>query len=80
MKSQRIIYIDFMKGILIILLVAFHINPEIFGDISGFLMMGFFFLSGLFFKIYNGFNDFLRRKINNLIVPLRLITRNCYHN
>lgn len=70
MKSQRIIYIDFMKGILIILLVAFHINPEIFGDISGFLMMGFFFLSGLFFKIYNGFNDFLRRKINNLIVPL----------
>ena len=75
--KQRIAYIDFMKGLCIILVVAFHINPTAFGDPYGYMLQQFripmyFFLSGLFFKLYGGFFDFARKKINNIIIPLIL--------
>lgn len=73
--KQRIAYIDFMKGLCIILVVAFHISTTAFGDRANFMLQQFripmyFFLSGLFFKLYDGFFDFARRKINNIIIPL----------
>jgi fucose 4-O-acetylase-like acetyltransferase len=75
--KKRIAYIDFMKGLCILLVVAFHINTKAFGDPYGFMLQQFripmyFFLSGLFFKIYDGFFDFTRRKVNNIIIPLIL--------
>lgn len=67
--NQRIAYLDFIKGVCIILLVSFHIQPTGHELHQTFLMPTFFFLSGLNFKTYASFNDFLRRKINTLIVP-----------
>lgn len=73
--KQRIAYIDFMKGLCIILVVAFHISTTVFGDPYGYMLQQFripmyFFLSGLFFKLYDGFFDFARKKVNNIIVPM----------
>ena len=73
--KPRINYIDFMKGLCIILIVGYHITPEnIYGNANHMLMSFrvpmYYFLSGLFFKPYNGFLDFTRRKVNNIIVPL----------
>ena len=75
--KARIAYIDFMKGFCIILVVAFHIETTAFGDPYGFMLQQFripmyFFLSGLFFKLYDGFFDFARKKVNNIIIPLIL--------
>ena len=75
MGKQRIAYIDFMKGFCILLVVAFHINTKAFGEPYGYMLQQFripmyFFLSGLFFKLYDGFFDFTRRKVNNIIIPL----------
>ncbi len=74
-QKQRIQYIDFMKGLCILLIVAYHITPDnIYGDFNNMLMSFrvpmYYFLSGLFFKTYDSFSDFARRKINNIIVPL----------
>ena len=73
--KARIAYIDFMKGLCIILVVAFHVKTTAFGDPYGYMLQQFripmyFFLSGLFFKLYDGFFDFARKKVNNIIVPL----------
>ena len=73
--KPRINYIDFMKGLCIILIVGYHITPEnIYGNANHMLMSFrvpmYYFLSGFFFKPYNGFLDFTRRKVNNIIVPL----------
>lgn len=84
--KTRIAYIDFMKGLCIILVVAFHIDTEAFGKPYGFMLQQFripmyFFLSGLFFKLYGGFFDFVRKKVNNIIIPLILflILGTCYY-
>lgn len=74
-QKQRIHYIDFMKGLCILLIAAYHITTNnIYGDYNNMLMSFrvpmYYFLSGLFFKTYNDFSDFARRKINNIIVPL----------
>lgn len=64
-----------MKGLCILMIVAYHITPNcnIYGDANHMLMSFrvplYYFLSGLFFKTYNGFADFSRRKFNNIIVP-----------
>lgn len=74
-NKPRINYLDFMKGLCIILIVGYHVTPDnIYGDANHMLMSFrvpmYYFLSGLFFKTYNGFCDFTRRKFNNIIVPL----------
>ena len=73
--KPRIHYLDFMKGLCILMIVAYHITPNcnIYGDANHMLMSFrvplYYFLSGLFFKTYNGFADFARRKVNNIVVP-----------
>ena len=75
--KPRITYIDTMKGIVIILVVITHAGAEIFDNIHPqlndflrqFRMPMYYFLSGLFFKTYGSFVEFLKRKVNNLIVP-----------
>lgn len=68
--KQRIAFLDFIKGVCIILLVSFHVQPSGHELHQTFLMPIFFFLSGLNFKTYDGFKTFFRRKVNNLLVPL----------
>lgn len=71
----RIQYIDLAKGLCITLVVLYHIYfhlhdiPPIIKSLSLFRMPLYFFLSGLFFKEYEGFLGFLLRKINKLLIP-----------
>ena len=74
-KKPRIEYIDLAKGICITLVVCFHLT--LFYDTSlpcdnffrTFRMPLYFFLSGCFFKAYEGFGGFVKRKINKLLIP-----------
>ena len=74
-KKSRIEYIDLAKGICITLVVCFHLT--LFYDTSlpfdhffkSFRMPLYFFLSGCFFKAYEGFGGFVKRKINKLLIP-----------
>lgn len=69
-SRSRIKFIDFAKGICIILVVVFHSSIEV--DIPNFdalRMPLYFVLSGLFFKDYGGLKIFTEKKINKLIIP-----------
>lgn len=69
---QRIDFIDKIKGVCIILVIYSHILGDLFEDlrfIFCFHMPIFFCLSGLFFKPYICYKEFLRKKINTLLVP-----------
>ncbi len=75
MAKERIVYIDFMKGLCILLVVSFHIHSTALSKhvndiLQQFRIPMYFFLSGLFFKTYNGFGDFVRKKVNNIIIPM----------
>lgn len=73
--TARIAYIDLLKGLCIVLIIAIHCN--LFSEERGVppaltamrVVPLFFFLSGLFFRPYTGFREFLMRKINTLLVP-----------
>lgn len=77
-NKPRLHYIDFMKGLCILLIIINHENEHIFsllGDNVNYVLESFripmyYFISGIFFKHYDGFSDFARRKINNIVVPL----------
>ena len=77
MPLQRIAYIDFMKCLCIMLIVMYHIDHEFFNYLApnlnnalqAFRLPMYYFISGIFFKLYEGFADFTRRKVNNILVP-----------
>ena len=77
MPRQRIAYIDFMKCLCIMLIVIYHIEHEFFNYLApnlnnalqAFRLPMYYFISGIFFKLYGGFGDFARRKVNNILVP-----------
>ena len=77
MSRQRIAYIDFMKCLCIMLIVMYHINHDFFNYLApnlnnalqAFRLPMYYFISGIFFKLYEGFADFTRRKVNNILVP-----------
>ena len=77
MSRQRIAYIDFMKCLCIMLIVMYHINHDFFNYLApnlnnalqAFRLPMYYFISGIFFKLYQGFADFTRRKVNNILVP-----------
>lgn len=74
-KSKHIDYIDLAKGFCIIFVAFHHVlcNYHMQGfstkHIVVFLLPLFFCLSGVFFKTYGGFAEFMRKKINSLIIP-----------
>lgn len=74
-QNSRIAYIDLAKGFCIILVAFTHIvdfydRPyALSGFFTAFRMPLYFFLSGLFFKPYEGFIGFAKRKVNKLIIP-----------
>lgn len=74
--KKRIEFIDLAKGFCIILVVFTHIMSQ--AEVKSFpasemlkifRMPLYFVLSGLFFKPYENFNGFLKRKINKLLIP-----------
>lgn len=78
--KKRIEWIDLAKGFCILLVMFWHTKELYsnrgFTDRNHFLYMGtyfrmplYFFLSGLFFKKYDCYVDFLHRKTNKLFVP-----------
>lgn len=75
--KQRIAYIDFMKCLCIMLIVMYHIDHEFFNYLAphlndalqAFRLPMYYFISGIFFKLYDGYGDFTRRKVNNILVP-----------
>lgn len=77
MPGERIAYIDFMKCLCIMLIVMYHINHDFFdalypglnNALQAFRLPMYYFISGIFFKLYAGFVDFTRRKVNNILVP-----------
>ncbi len=79
MASKRITYIDTLKGICIILVVFMHcelpdgdseLATHIGNALRTYRMPTYYFLSGIFFKLYGGLSDFTRHKVNNIIIPL----------
>lgn len=70
--NQRIEYFDLAKGICIILVVLYHgyvLTSEV--PMLGSLRMPlYFFLSGLFFKPYGRFSEFVIRKTDRLLIPM----------
>ena len=75
-EKPRLAFIDLAKGLCIMLVVWHHVvstwgYPSYPGQLmcSSFRMPLYFFLSGLFFKTYDGFFDFARRKTNKLLIP-----------
>lgn len=72
MKQQRIDYIDFAKGIGIILVLLGHtyflpVYPQ--GFIYSFHMPMFFVLSGLVFSTKKPFGEFVNKKAKTLLIP-----------
>lgn len=73
--ANRIDFIDLAKGLCILLVVYFHaaafvsVSSGMDAMLGSFRMPLYFFLSGLFFKPYEGFRGFLIRKTNKLLIP-----------
>lgn len=72
--NRRIDFIDLTKGLCIILVVILHVGGafdrlDSRAFLSCFCMPLYFFVSGLFFKSYDGFPGFFIRKINKLFIP-----------
>lgn len=74
-EKTRIAYIDLLKGVCIVLIVAIHCNlfseeRNVAPALTAMRVVPlFFFLSGLFFRPYSGLREFLVRKVNTLLVP-----------
>lgn len=75
LTKSRIEYIDLAKGFCILLVVVFHVftyyevKMPYNTQLQSFRMPLYFFLSGVFFKSYGGFFEFLKRKTNKLLFP-----------
>ncbi|MDE6171299.1 MAG: acyltransferase [Duncaniella sp.] len=67
MGRKRIEYIDYLKGLTVLWVVWYHtVHPD-FVEFS-FRIPLFFFVSGIFFRPYP-FAEFIKKKVNTLIVP-----------
>lgn len=67
-EKKRIKFIDLAKGVCITLVVLHHCHIEI-PYLIYIRMPLYFILSGLFFKLYAGFFDFVKRKTNKILIP-----------
>lgn len=74
-ESKRIVWVDLAKGFCILLVVFNHVAIASWCSYSlelqatSFKMPLYFILSGLFFKLYENFGGFLKRKANKLLIP-----------
>lgn len=74
MEQKRIEFVDLAKGITILIIALTHTYGDSGGRaleiLSIFKVPTFFALSGLFFSTYDSFNTFIKKKINQLVIPL----------
>ena len=73
-KNKRVDFVDLTKGVCIILVVMAHVGGNFTqldynSMLSCFRMPLYFFISGIFFKSYEGLLGFIIRKINKLLIP-----------
>lgn len=73
-NNKRIDFVDLTKGVCIILVVMAHIGGafeklDSNSLIACFRMPLYFFISGIFFKSYEGLWGFFIRKVNKLLIP-----------
>lgn len=74
-NKERVVWIDTAKGVCIMLVVLQHTSNFLNcsypcqSDFSTFRMPLYFILSGLFFKTYENFYGFIKRKTNKLVIP-----------
>ena len=67
---QRLSFIDSAKGLCILLVVAMHLGiPELFPGAYDVMVPTFFFLSGYFYSVSNGFKALFLKKMKQLVVP-----------
>lgn len=70
MAKQRVEYVDYLRGLCVTWVVWYHTTHPAFVDYS-FRIPLFFFVSGIFFKIYP-WKVFWRKKVNQLAIPFVL--------
>lgn len=74
-STKRIEFVDLTKGFCICLVVILHVFGESAGNTFNtlnlflFLIPPYFILSGLLFKQYSGFQEFFKKKTNQLLIP-----------
>lgn len=69
-RHKRIEFIDLAKGVCIIMVVMGHCGCPL--EIPGWTIVRmplYFILSGLFFKDYGGWTNFLIKKVNKILIP-----------
>lgn len=69
---KRIKFIDLAKGVCILLVVIYHtevINCHNIPGLKALRMPLYFVLSGLFFKLYDGYGSLFFKKFNKIFVP-----------
>lgn len=76
--QKRIEFIDLAKGICISLVVLWHVlglalSSDAIMIMFFFRMPLYFILSGLFFKTYDGFFPFVKKKTNKLLIPFAFV-------
>lgn len=81
MNGNRIVWVDYSKVILIILVVLAH-SPSLPSTVDslivGFHMPAFFIISGYLHKVPSTFIDGIRRNTQRLLIPAVLFTLVCY--
>lgn len=70
MEKRRVEYIDYLRGLCVTWVVWYHTTHPAFVDYS-FRIPLFFFVSGIFFKLYP-WKVFWRKKVNQLAIPFVL--------
>lgn len=69
-RANRIEFVDLAKGVCILLVVIFHLGiPLDIPKIDILRMPLYFLLSGLFFKDYGSFSNFIIQKSNKILIP-----------
>ena len=74
-NTNRIDYIDLAKGFCILLVIFHHValyyqyRYSFWIPLRSFRMPLYYILSGIFFRQYSGFIDFIKRKTNKLVIP-----------
>ncbi len=69
--KNRIEYINLAKGLCMIIVVIYHAGApyDLFPGMTSLLIPPYIILSGLFFKEYCNFKEFLVKKINGILIP-----------
>ncbi|MBR4527145.1 MAG: acyltransferase family protein [Bacteroidaceae bacterium] len=73
--SFRLPYFDLAKGVCILLVILYHLQEayEVYLPSDHFLLLVrmplYYFLSGFFFKKYDGFTSFAKKKVKRLLIP-----------